>query len=72
MTFFNLINYLSFLSHSLNLCSRNTEPSEKDDAFKEVIASCQSLNSLETNSLKSNLPQVNIFLKMKFDTHVAA
>jgi hypothetical protein len=52
------------------MCSRsNAVKNIKDDAFKEVITSCRSLNSFETNSLKSAIPQVReyYFLFVEFD-----
>lgn len=38
------------------LCSENSEQ-HKDDAFREIIASCRSLSKYETN-IKSALPQI--------------
>lgn len=45
----------------------NEKNVKQEDAFKEVITSCRSLSSFETNSLKIALPQVR---KRKLDTLV--
>lgn len=36
----------------------NEKNEKQEDAFKEVITSCRSLSSFETNSLKTASPQV--------------
>lgn len=50
---------LSIGASALSLQQREDTVDQKpDDAFREVIASCRSLSSYETNNLKTALPQV--------------
>lgn len=51
-----LIDWFHFTSIDLHRRDKNEK---QDDAFKEVITSCQSLSSFETTSLKTAVPQVS-------------